>query len=191
MDNFTHSIDELIPSLTKKKIQLHRYLKKNFRENIHFIEVPQKREPELGEKRWGGHNRIDIRLTEEAYELLKNSYNLRNRNIINITPTVTVMNIILPIESQTIGFIEKCYNGIVEMIRQHHIGKYRVDMYFPKYKLVLECDEFNHEDRDLNYELEREQYLLSLGNVVVRFNPNEKKFDISNVLRDINKIIIK
>ena len=77
------------------------------------------------------------------------------------------------------------------MIRQHPIGKYRVDIYFPKYKIVLECDEFNHEDRDKNYELEREQYLLSLGNNIVRFNPNEQGFNISDALREINNLIVK
>jgi very-short-patch-repair endonuclease len=29
------------------------------------------------------------------------------------------------------------------------IGKYKVDLYFIDYNLVIECDEYNHEDRDI------------------------------------------
>ena len=191
MNNYTRSIDELIPGLTSQKIQLQTHLKRNYKENVHYIETPQKREIEAGKKLWGGHNRIDIRLTEEAFELLKNSYNLRNRNIVDITPGVKVVNIVLPIENQTLRFIENCYNGSVEMVRQYHIGKYRVDMYLPKYKIIIECDEFDHKDRDKQREIEREQYLLSLGNTVIRFDPNEKGFNISEVIREINKLIVK
>ena len=97
----------------------------------------------------------------------------------------------MPIETQTIGFIENTYKDSVEMIRQYYIGLYRVDLYFSKYKIVVECDEFGHNDRDPNYELKREQYLISLGNTIIRYNPNESDFNLSNVLRKINNIIIQ
>jgi len=191
MEKFNRSIDELVDSLTKLKANLIKYLKKNFKENIHYIKVFPKKEVLLnGKYKHGGHNYYDILLTEEAFELLKNSFNLRIKNIINIASNIKVINLVLPIENQTLNFIENTYNGIIETIRQFQINRYKVDMYFPKYKIIIECDEFDHTDRDKNYEIEREQYLISLGNTIIRFNPNEKGFDLSNVLQKINKIII-
>ena len=93
------------------------------------------------------------------------------------------------IENQTIGFIENSFKGIIECKRQYFIDKYRVDLYFPSYKLVIECDENNHNDRDSVKEKIREDYILSLGNKIVRYNPNINDFDLSNVLREIHKII--
>ena len=93
------------------------------------------------------------------------------------------------IENQTIGFIENSFKDILNLKRQFMIGKYRADLYFIDYKLVIECDEFNHCDRDPQEEKMREDYILSLGNKIIRFNPNEEGFDLSNVLREINKAL--
>ena len=93
------------------------------------------------------------------------------------------------IENQTIGFIENSYKEILNIKRQYLIGQYRADLYFIDYKLVVECDEFNHKDRDILKEKIREDYIISLGNKIIRYNPNEKNFDLSNILREINKII--
>lgn len=191
MSQYTRSLDELIPKLTKQKFTLLRFLQKNFKYNIDFIETPHNRSDanKISSPR-GGKNRKDIFMTEETFELLENSYNLRNRHIISIGSNVSIKNIVLPIETQTIGFIEKSYMGIVETIRQFHIGTYRVDLYVPKYNLVVECDEFGHNDRDKNYETERENYIILQGNTIIRYNPNEPGFDLSTVLRRINGVIM-
>jgi very-short-patch-repair endonuclease len=55
---------------------------------------------------------------------------------------------------------------------------------------VIECDENNHDDRDPIYEKTREDYITSLGNNFIRFNPNSSDFDLSNIIKKINKIII-
>ena len=93
------------------------------------------------------------------------------------------------IENQTIGFIVNSFNGILTMKRQHRFGKYRVDLFIEDYKLVVECDENNHDDRDPNYERLRQEYIISQGCSIIRFNPNVKQFDLSNVLREIHKFI--
>ena len=36
-----------------------------------------------------------------------------------------------------------------EMIHQFGAGKYRIGLYFPKYKLAIECYEFGYRDRDI------------------------------------------
>ena len=138
---FTRNVEELIPRLTAQKVNLWRFLHKNFKENIHFIEIPSINTKRT-EKR-GGHNKNDILLTEEAFKLLENSFNLRNRNIVNISPNIKIVKLVLPIENQTLNFIENSYKNSVETIRQFIFDKYRVDMYFPKYKIILEGKEVN------------------------------------------------
>jgi very-short-patch-repair endonuclease len=190
MNTFNRNLDELL-HLSKKHNIVH-HLKKNYKENLHYIIGNYNlHNPNKTEKR-GGHNKIIYMLTEDAFELLKNSFNLRNRYIVNLSDNVKyINNISMCIESQTIGFIENAYSGTLNVKRQYIFGKYRVDLYFIDYKLVIECDENNHDDRDPIEEKVRENYIISLGNTIIRFNPNQSEFDLSNVMRDINVILFK
>jgi very-short-patch-repair endonuclease len=184
MSEFTRNIDEL-PHLSRKNIIV-KHLKKNYKENVHYIIE----NPKPKDRQHGGQNKIEYYLTEKAFELLKNTYNLRNRYIVSVSNTVTQINpICMCIENQTIGFIENSFKDIIECKRQYCMDKYRVDLYFPLYKLVIECDENDHIDRDVFKEKIREDYILSLGNKIIRYNPNTTDFDLSNVLREIHKTI--
>jgi very-short-patch-repair endonuclease len=186
MDEFSRNLDELL-YLSKQKDKITRHLKKNYRENVHYIIGNSNLHNQDKKEKRGGHNKIIYMLTEEAFELLKNSFNLRNRYIVNLSDNVKCINNIgMCIENQTIGFIENTYSGVLNVKRQYIFGKYRVDLYFIDYKLVIECDENNHDDRDPIQEKNRENYITSLGNTIIRFNPNDSGFDLSNVLRDIN-----
>ena len=186
MDEFSRNLDELL-YLSTQKVKITMHLKKNYRENVHYIIGNSNLHNQDKKEKRGGHNKIIYMLTEEAFELLKNSFNLRNRYIVNISDNVKCINNIgMCIENQTIGFIENAYSGILNVKRQYTIGKYRVDLYFIDYKLVIECDENNHDDRDPIQEKNRENYITCLGNTIIRFNPNDSGFDLSNVLRDIN-----
>ena len=185
MNMFTKSIDELL-YLSSQKDKLVKHLKKNYKENIHYI-IDNSKVKE--QKKYGGHNKICFFLTEEAFELFKNSYNLRNRYLVDISDKAKHINIGMCIENQTIGFIENCYKNILNMKRQYAMGKYKVDLYFIDYKLVIECDENNHIDRDPKKEKTREDYIISLGNKFIRYNPNIDNFDLSNILREINVIL--
>ena len=188
MSEFNRNLDELL-HLSKKHNIVH-HLKKNYKENVHYIIGNSNlHNPDKTEKR-GGHNKIIYMLTEDAFELLNNSFNLRNRYIVNLSDNVKCINNIgMCIENQTIGFIENAYSGILNVKRQYTFGKYRVDLYFIDYKLVIECDENNHDDRDPIQEKNRENYITSLGNKIIRFNPNDSGFDLSTVLREINIIL--
>jgi len=186
MSLYTRNLEELL-YIAGQKFNLVRNLTKNYKENIHYI-IEKNKIYNNNHKR-GGQNKIHYLLTEEAFELLKNSFNLRNRYIVDINDNVKQVNLCMSIENQTIGFIENTYKDILNIKRQLYIGKYRVDLYFIDYKLVIECDEFNHEDRDITEEKNREEYICSLGNKIIRYNPNEKNFDLSNVLRKINVIL--
>jgi hypothetical protein len=152
MTEFNKSLDELL-YLSPCKDKIVNHIKKNYKENIHYI--IEKNCQTI--KRRGGHNKINYMLTETAFELIKNTYNLRNKYLVNSTDCVKQINIIaMCIENQTIGFIENAYNSVSNIKRQYYIGKYRVDLYFADYNLVIECDENNHIDRNHIYEKIRE-----------------------------------
>jgi very-short-patch-repair endonuclease len=181
---FTRSLDELVTLLCANKSALSIHLKKNYKKNYHYII-----DNNIKVVKHGGNNKILYKLTEYAYELLKNSYNLRNKYIVNLSNNVKCVNIGMCIENQTIGFIENVFKGVLNIKRQYQFDKYRVDLYFIDYKLVVECDENNHIDRDHVKEKIREDYIVSLGNKFIRYNPNISSFDLSNVLKEINIIL--
>jgi very-short-patch-repair endonuclease len=182
-EQYPHSIDELVVILRAQKVMIHRFIRRNFRRNIHFIEVPC---PLENQERRGGHNRIDVRLTKECYDMSRNSYNLRNRNITENIGNIQLVSIIRPIETQTITFIENCFKSTLVTYRQFRFGNYRVDLFIREYGIVVECDEFGHSDRDPVEEYAREIFIYSQGvNKIIRYNPNEEDFCISGVINRI------
>ena len=56
-------------------------------------------------------------------------------------------------EQDALSQIMQVFRG-EEMIHQFGARKYRIDLCFPKYKLAIECDELDHCDRDIGYEVE-------------------------------------
>jgi very-short-patch-repair endonuclease len=138
-------------------------------------------------KQNGGQNRIVYMLTEEAFELFKNSFNFRNKYIVDASQQLQVVRFPMCIESQTIGFIENAYRGLRAMSRQFQVGAYRVDLCFTDELIVVECDEYGHRDRTAVDELAREEFIKNQGYAMIRYNPNEAGFDLSDVLNRINR----
>ena len=64
-----------------------------------------------------------------------------------------------PIMTQEQSILSKIVTIFVaeEIILQHNVLAYRNDAYFPKYKLAIEVDEQGHNDRDIDYEIERQK----------------------------------
>ena len=71
-EHFVKNVDELVKIFNVQKVSLFTFIKKNFREDLHFILEAQK---EFLNQR-GGHNCIHMWLTVEAFDLVKNTYNL-------------------------------------------------------------------------------------------------------------------
>lgn len=97
-------------------------------------------------------------------------------------------------EQATLSEILKVFK--VEKIEvQYPVGKYNVDAYFPEYKFIVECDENNHNDRDPMNERIRAEYInstLKIDNTHwIRYNPDEKDFEISKVYREIYLMIVR
>lgn len=185
--NYNHNIEDLILSLNTSKCKLAEHLKKNYKENIHYI-IEQSNI--RGVK--GGRPKINYLVTEKTFELLKNSYNLRSRYIVNLSENINnVNNIAMCIENQTIGFIENSFKDVINIIRQYKFDKYKVDLYFPDFELVIECDEENHKNRNPIEEKTRQDFILSRCKIMLRYNPNSNNFDFSLVLKEIFKILFK
>lgn len=71
-------------------------------------------------------------------------------------------------------------------VRQKVIGKYIVDFYCAKYKLVIEIDGSQHyEERGEEKDKSRDDYLNSLGFTVVRYTNLEVNDNFQNVCKDI------
>lgn len=72
---------------------------------------------------------------------------------------------------------------------EYPIGAYRLDLFFPDYKIIVECDEHGHNDRDPIDERKREEFINTELNISmdnwIRFNPHATDFDISNVIGKI------
>ena len=94
-------------------------------------------------------------------------------------------------EQDSIYAILKTFKG-ENMVTQYRVGTYRIDLYFPKYKLAIECDEFGHSNRDQEYEQTRQHYIEDkLGCKFIRYNPDSKDYNIFDILNKIHKEIIK
>jgi hypothetical protein len=105
--NYIHNIEELAPLLNNtKKCELVKHLKKNYTENIHYI-IEKNNISTLK----GGRPKTNYMLTKKTHELLKNSYNFRNRYIVYASDNINVVNnFAMCIENQTIGFIENSFS---------------------------------------------------------------------------------
>jgi hypothetical protein len=186
MSSFTCDLDELVCYFKSQKVQLTIHLEKNYRENIHYIKYPVTADGKT-KKQNGGQNRIVYMLTEEAFELLKNSFKLRSKYIVDVSQQVQVVRFPMCIEGQTIGFIENAYRGLRAMSRQFQIGPYFADLCFTDDFIVVECDEYGHRERLVANEVEREEFIKNQGYAMIRYNPNEAVFDLSDVLNLINR----
>ena len=72
------------------------------------------------------------------------------------------------------------------MQTQYTVLNYRIDLYFHKYKLAIKVDKLVHNDRNIDYEIQRQQALeRELSSAFIRINPDAVGFNIS---KEINKI---
>jgi very-short-patch-repair endonuclease len=91
-------------------------------------------------------------------------------------------------EQNTLSDISKIFK-IEKIETQYPVGKYFLDMYFPEYKIIVECDELGHFDRDPTEEKERVDYINTFLDIDdthwVRFNPDKEDFQIAQIVGEI------
>ena len=97
----------------------------------------------------------------------------------------TLHDVINTKEQTVINSIKDAFEG-ENMQTQYTVLGYRIDLYFHKYKLAIEVDELGHNDRNIDYEIQRQKALeRELNCVFIRINPDAIDF---NIFREINKI---
>ena len=61
-------------------------------------------------------------------------------------------------EQTVISAIKDAFEG-ENMQTQYTVLNYRIDLYFHEYKLAIEVDELGHNDRNIDYEIQRQRAL--------------------------------
>ena len=95
-----------------------------------------------------------------------------------------------PIMSQEQSVLSKIVTlfAAEKIILPHNVLGYKIDAYFPKYKLAIEVDEQGHNDRDIDYEIERQKAIENkLVCEFIRINPAKLakyKITLLNQLKD-------
>lgn len=84
-----------------------------------------------------------------------------------------------PIETSIVIMIQKTFRG-EEIIEQYPIGPYRLDMYFPKYKLAIEIDEVAHNSKRTADSSRQNAISEELGCIFLRIPENTDIFQALN-----------
>ena len=97
----------------------------------------------------------------------------------------TLHDVINTKEQTIINSIKDAFEG-EDMQTQYTVIGYRIDLYFHEHKLAIEVDELGHNDRNIDYEIQRQQALeRELNCVFIRINPAARDF---NIFKEINKL---
>lgn len=125
------------------------------------------------------------------YRLVSRS---RKQEVIDFCNTIGIdqhLNFYCKIETETLYNIKKCFRD-EEMISQYKVNKYFIDLYFPEYKLAIECDETQHNViTNKLKDIERENIIKNnLDCTFIRYKPFNKDFNVFDVINQIYKHII-
>ena len=161
--------------------------------NIHKIlaSIPNNLKDTYKIKTKGGSQKARIINKDGLKIVISQTRKYVDKNFLNILKDNFNINFdILFFKKETfyIKTIQLCFNHIISYT-EYMIGIYRVDLLFPKEKLVIECDEFNHTKYNKENEVERERYIRDEGYDFVRFNPDETDFNIGKIVNQIMKKI--
>ena len=68
---------------------------------------------------------------------------------------------------------------------------YRLNAYFPKHKVGIEIDEYDHKGRNPNYEQSRQFMIEGQEITVIRTNPDAADFDMNRLINQIYMHVIE
>ena len=133
-------------------------------------------------------NEWDIFLSRQGLLYVINKCRKQTPDLINLTKCLETelhKNKWFCKEQEPLGQSMQVFNE-EEIIHQFSIRKYRIELYFPNYKLAIECDEFDHLDRDIEYKLGRQKHVEKLH--LCKIFPDAKEFCILEV---VNKVFVQ
>ena len=148
---------------------------------LEFREFPGVKEPELDPR--------TILITRDgAIEILIKTRKRISPDILHILKNfgiVTTNRKCLTKEQQTLSALTNSFKT-EKFEDQFKVGRYYLDLYFPEYKIVVECDENGHSDRKPHKERERMDFVNEKLDLTddnwIRYNPDADDFDISKVI---------
>lgn len=161
---------------------------KNINESIKSFNKDDKRI--INVKTKGGPQNVTHLTINGLKKLLINSRKIKALEIAKLCGIDVLSYKVANYENTTISNILDAFNG-EEMIEQYSICNYHIDLYFPKYKLAIECDEHHHiriknKEKDIQRQKEIETKLLCK---FIRYSPGEPDFSIFKTINDIYKYI--
>jgi hypothetical protein len=137
----------------------------------------------------GYHDGKAIYISKEGFEMLMmKSRVVRNKSLTKAIVDACDLNLNYIIDSKE----QDCIGKIIQVFKhekfrtQFRVQGYKIDLYFYEKKIAIECDEFGHSDRDQEYEEIRQLEIeTTLGCRFIRFNPDDKCFNIFSVINEI------
>ena len=100
------------------------------------------------------------------------------------------LNVVTCDEQDIINTLQIVFEGEI-ILTQYCIKNKRLDAYFSNHKLKIEVDEYNHEDRNSNYEKGRQLMIENHGITIIRTNLDAADFDINRLINQIYTQIIE
>ena len=93
-------------------------------------------------------------------------------------------------ESHTIACIKDAFPGETT-IEQYTVNRFKIDLYFPDYKIAVECDEgFHNCQSNKHQDISRQKIITdTLGCKFVRYEPQTVGFTLFKVVGEIYSII--
>ena len=176
-------------------------------DNLNTLWLNEKHvEQQLGHKNlWAVTNKYDEEYRKHRYELMDESIKQSHRRFIRSNLALEIIidcrtdescnlkrnlgfrlhDVINTKEQTVINSIKDAFER-ENMQTQYTVLGYRIDLCFHKYKLAIEVDELDHNDGNIDYEIQRKQALeRELNCVFIRINPDAVDF---NIFREINKM---
>ena len=133
-----------------------------------------------------------VYISKQGLEILVRKCRVCDRKTVKAMVTAFDLDLKLVCQTKEQEYIGAITNAFYyeNFQKQYPIGPYRIDLYFPTLKIAVECDEFNHRDRNTSLEFTRQQYIETQLNCrFVRFNPDSKEFCIYRVIGDLARIM--
>ena len=93
-------------------------------------------------------------------------------------------------EQDIISALQVAFEGEI-ILRHHCIKRKRLDVYFPKYEIGIEVDEYNHESRNFEYKQRRQLLMEDYEITFIRTNLDAPDFDMNKPINQIYTQIIK
>lgn len=96
----------------------------------------------------------------------------------------------LSFEENTINHIQTVFRS-EDTKNQYVVKKYKIDLYFPKLRLAVECDEKYHNIKQEVDKHRKDTIVNELGCHFIRYKPQDENFCIFNLLAEIRDFIDK